>query len=72
MFAPNILESIENSARTIVCRKATNITRWPLSIHGPLSSWSRGKTILIGDTAHPVSPTSPLVLSGLRTAILIY
>ena len=35
-------------------RKAPDVTRWPLFIHSPLSKWSRGKILLIGDAAHPV------------------
>ena len=35
-------------------RKATEVTRWPLSILDPLPKWSRGKILLIGDAAHPV------------------
>lgn len=36
-------------------RKATEVTRWPFSVHDPLSKWSQGKILLIGDAAHPAS-----------------
>lgn len=49
-------------------RKATEVTRWPLSIHDPLSKWSRGKILLIGDAAHPVR-IPPFRLSGPADAI---
>lgn len=39
---------------------APNVTDWPLSIHGPLPVWHRGKFVLIGDAAHPVR-RAPLV-----------
>ncbi len=34
---------------------AENVTCWPLSIHDPLPSWTKGKMVLVGDAAHPVS-----------------
>ena len=37
--------------------KATDVSCWPLNIHEPLPSWTRGKIILIGDAAHPVRPS---------------
>lgn len=42
---------------------ATNVTDWPLSYHEPLETWHRGKIVLIGDAAHPVS--LPPVVSSL-------
>lgn len=43
-----------NVSRTV--QKATEVTRWPFSVHDPLSKWSQGKILLIGDAAHPVLP----------------
>lgn len=34
---------------------SSHVKRWPLFLHSPLPTWSRGKVILIGDAAHPVS-----------------
>lgn len=36
-------------------RKATEVTIWPFLMHDPLSKWSHGKVLLIGDAAHPLS-----------------
>lgn len=38
-----------------VIKIAGNVTCWPLSIHDPLTSWTKGKVVLVGDAAHPVS-----------------
>ncbi|KAI2708486.1 hypothetical protein CBS147332_6547 [Penicillium roqueforti] len=39
-------------------RKAPKITKWPLNIHEPITHWTRGKVLLIGDAAHPMLPFS--------------
>ena len=41
-------------------RKADKVTVWPFSVCDPLPTWSRGKTLLIGDAAHPVRFSSQL------------
>lgn len=41
---------------------SSDVKRWPLFLHSPLPTWSRGKVILIGDAAHPVSFFATLVL----------
>ncbi|KAK8098428.1 salicylate hydroxylase [Apiospora kogelbergensis] len=35
---------------------SNHIKRWPLFHHIPLSSWVRGRVVLIGDAAHPMLP----------------
>ncbi|CAI7599681.1 unnamed protein product [Penicillium viridicatum] len=40
-------------------KKAPKITKWPLNIHEPITHWSRGKVLLIGDAAHPVGLKTP-------------
>ncbi|KAJ5412811.1 salicylate hydroxylase [Penicillium sp. CMV-2018d] len=39
-------------------KKAPKITKWPLNIHEPITHWTRGKVLLIGDAAHPMLPFS--------------
>ncbi|KAL4804580.1 FAD/NAD(P)-binding domain-containing protein [Aspergillus unguis] len=46
-FHPNFLKII---------KKATNIKRWPLLYRDPLSHFSKGRLVLIGDAAHPMLP----------------
>lgn len=36
-------------------RLAENVKRWPLYIHDPYPTWVKGRIVLIGDAAHPVS-----------------
>ena len=78
-FHPNILKIIKYSSHPPLgelkadprSRQARNVSRWPLNVHDPISTWSRGKIVLIGDAAHPVSfllsernpPASILILS---------
>jgi 6-hydroxynicotinate 3-monooxygenase len=33
-----------------------DITKWPLLTRKPLSLWSRGRTVLLGDACHPMKP----------------
>ncbi|KAK6854498.1 salicylate hydroxylase [Apiospora arundinis] len=35
---------------------SNHIKRWPLFNHDPLSTWVRGRVVLIGDAAHPMLP----------------
>lgn len=35
---------------------SSHIKRWPLIIHDPLPTWTRGCVVLIGDAAHPMLP----------------
>ncbi|CAG8895171.1 unnamed protein product [Penicillium egyptiacum] len=62
---PSILAdtSDENTAVHMVwydCqKKAPKITKWPLNIHKPITHWTRGKVLLIGDAAHPVGLKTP-------------
>lgn len=44
---------------TYINRKAPKITKWPLNIHEPITHWTRGKVLLIGDAAHPVGLKTP-------------
>jgi salicylate hydroxylase len=37
-------------------RKAENIKLWELRDHDPLDTYTRGRTILIGDAAHAMTP----------------
>lgn len=46
-FDPKVQRLIELSS---------HIKRWPLFIHEPLSTWIRGRVVLIGDAAHPMLP----------------
>ncbi|KAJ5896914.1 uncharacterized protein N7473_006313 [Penicillium subrubescens] len=39
-----------------VLKKATSVKRWPLLYRDPISTWSRGRLVLIGDAAHPMLP----------------
>ena len=62
-FHPNVSRTIQYvslmhilfSISEFESRKATEVTRWPFSVHDPLPKWSQGKVLLIGDAAHPVS-----------------
>jgi salicylate hydroxylase len=35
---------------------SSHIKRWPLFIHDPLPTWTRGRVVVIGDAAHPMLP----------------
>ncbi|KAF9872153.1 FAD binding domain-containing protein [Colletotrichum karsti] len=39
-----------------VIGKATEIKRWPLLYRAPLPTWTKGKLVLAGDSAHPMLP----------------
>lgn len=65
-FHPNVSRTVQYVSLTHILfsvsdsesRKATEVTRWPFSVHDPLPKWSQGKILLIGDAAHPVSVPS--------------
>lgn len=38
-----------------VIKIAEGVSCWPLMARDPLSSWTHGKIVLVGDAAHPVS-----------------
>ncbi|PMD63654.1 salicylate hydroxylase [Hyaloscypha bicolor E] len=39
-----------------VLEKANDIKQWPLLFRAPISTWHKGKLVLIGDAAHPMLP----------------
>ncbi|KAK3377463.1 hypothetical protein B0H63DRAFT_477248 [Podospora didyma] len=39
-----------------VLNKATDVKRWPLLYRAPVSTWTKGKMVIIGDAAHPMLP----------------
>ncbi|KAK3324880.1 hypothetical protein B0H66DRAFT_615055 [Apodospora peruviana] len=39
-----------------VMNKATEVKRWPLLYRAPVSTWAKGKMVIIGDAAHPMLP----------------
>ncbi|KAK0609583.1 hypothetical protein B0T17DRAFT_546610 [Bombardia bombarda] len=39
-----------------VLNKATEVKRWPLLYRSPVSKWTNGKMVIIGDAAHPMLP----------------
>ncbi|KAI8633675.1 putative salicylate hydroxylase [Xylariaceae sp. FL1651] len=39
-----------------IINAAPEVTDWPLLLYEPLSSWHRGKVVLIGDACHPMLP----------------
>lgn len=43
-------------AALAVFRKATEIKQWPLLFRAPISTWHKGKLVLVGDAAHPMLP----------------
>ena len=61
-FHPDVIRIIEYVSFNYVLllisdgeiRKATEVTIWPFLMHDPLSKWSHGKILLIGDAAHPL------------------
>ena len=46
-FHPSILAMIEAS---------DDVTKWPLNNRNPLSVWSNGRLVLLGDACHPMKP----------------
>ncbi|KAF2730828.1 putative salicylate hydroxylase [Polyplosphaeria fusca] len=46
-FSPEVQELI---------RRSSEAKCWPLYIHKPLSDWSNGRIVIIGDAAHPMLP----------------
>lgn len=43
-----------------VIKIAEDISCWPLMARDPLPSWTKGKIVLVGDAAHPVSYINPM------------
>ncbi|WP_298397527.1 FAD-dependent monooxygenase [Sphingobium sp.] len=37
-------------------KAAPHISKWPLLVRKPLSLWSRGRIVLLGDACHPMKP----------------
>jgi len=35
---------------------STNVKKWPLLTRKPLTLWSKGRTVLLGDACHPMKP----------------
>ncbi|EFQ34351.1 FAD dependent oxidoreductase [Colletotrichum graminicola] len=46
-FHPSVLSLLE---------KADEVKQWPLLYRAPISTWRKGRMILIGDAAHPMLP----------------
>lgn len=44
---------IDSSIKKII-GMASHLKRWPLYVHDPISTWVRGRVVLIGDAVHPV------------------
>ena len=45
--------------RLIAATEPENVQRWVLRDRPPLKQWSKGRATLVGDAAHPTSPTPP-------------
>jgi salicylate hydroxylase len=48
-FHPEVLGLIKQAP-------AANLIKWGLFVRPPVRDWSRGRTVLIGDAAHPILP----------------
>ncbi|KAH7360729.1 salicylate hydroxylase [Rhexocercosporidium sp. MPI-PUGE-AT-0058] len=39
-----------------ILKKAKDVKHWPLLFRAPISSWHKGKLVVVGDAAHPMLP----------------
>ncbi|KAK3686127.1 hypothetical protein B0T22DRAFT_467387 [Podospora appendiculata] len=54
----HLLESFHDFHPSLraVLNKATEVKRWPLLYRAPVSTWTKGKMVILGDAAHPMLP----------------